>query len=362
MKTAEEIISIPPDLEGVDVPRIMEDIKRRVEERRQSGLYRELPTEELERMRVGERGEVTIQDPLHEIIFNIELARHFAAVSSWYPIGARRTPLGPFILLAKKILRRFMTPYMEAVFDKQREFNMRVLEALKVFQEIIVRERERNYRAGVDRYYAWEELGLAEEDGEFLEEAARRFPPDKEIVHLWCGRGEFLEAARREGREALGVEEDPRLVRICQGKNLRVQQASSMDYLEGQPADSLPAVFLRDLGERGELGDLMWLLGVLASRLERDGVAVIVNHHPRSVLGTEEAFVDPSLVRLIHPETMEGLLKGAGFRDLRVTSLDGFSPDEEREWMERLGGMGLELQDLRETLFAPRRYLVEARK
>ncbi|WP_287155879.1 hypothetical protein, partial [Candidatus Solincola tengchongensis] len=101
-----EAVNIPPDLEGVDVHRIMEDIRRRVEEKKAAGLYRELPLAELEKMRLGERGEVTIQDPLHEIIFNVELARHFAVVSSYYPIGARRTPLGPFILLAKKVIRR----------------------------------------------------------------------------------------------------------------------------------------------------------------------------------------------------------------------------------------------------------------
>lgn len=359
---AKGAVSIPDDLEGVDVRRLMEDIKRRAEEKRAAGLYRELPLDELEKMRLGERGEVTIQDPLHEIIFNVELARHFAVVSSYYPIGARRTPLGPFILLAKKILRRFMTPYMDAVFEKQRQFNAQVLKALEVFREIIERERERGYKSGVDRYYAWVELGLGEDGGGHLSEAARRFPPEEEILHLWCGRGEFLEAAREEGRRALGVEEDPRLVRICQEKKLRVQQASPLDYLEAASVDSLPAIFLQDLGERGRLGDLLWILGALASRVEKTGSVVILNHYPRSVLGTEEAFGDPSLERLVHPQTMRALLLNAGFREVEITFLDHFREEERRAWMERLGCGGLELQDLEEALFAPRRYLVEARR
>lgn len=357
-----EAVNIPPDLEGVDVHRIMEDIRRRVEEKKAAGLYRELPLAELEKMRLGEHGEVTIQDPLHEIIFNVELARHFAVVSSYYPIGARRTPLGPFILLAKKVIRRFMTPYMDAVFEKQRRFNAQVLKALEIFREIIERERERGYRSGVDRYYAWVELGLGEEARGHLAEAARRFPEDVEILNLWCGRGEFLEAAREEGRKALGVEEDSRLVRICQEKNLRVQHASSLDYLEAVPVDSIPAVFLRDLGERGSLGDLLWVLSALASRVDKTGSVVILNHYPRSVLGTEEAFADPSLERLVHPETMRAFLHNAGFREVEVTFLDHFDGEERRAWLERLGGEGLELQDLEEALFAPRRYLVQARR
>ncbi len=214
----------------------------------------------------------------------------------------------------------------------------------------------------MDRYYAWVELGLGEEARGHLAEAARRFPEDVEILNLWCGRGEFLEAAREEGRKALGVEEDSRLVRICQEKNLRVQHASSLDYLEAVPVDSLPAVFLRDLGERGSLGDLLWVLSALASRVEKTGSVVILNHYPRSVLGTEEAFADPSLERLVHPETMRAFLHNAGFREVEVTFLDQFDGEERRAWLERLGGEGLELQDLEEALFAPRRYLVQARR
>ncbi len=357
----QEAVSIPADLEGVDVHRIMEDIRKRVEERRSSGMYRELPLEELDKMRLGERGEVTIQDPLHEIVFNVEMARHFAVVSSYYPIGARRTPLGPFILLAKKVIRRFMTPYMDAVFEKQRQFNAQVLRALEVFKEVVERERERGYRSGVDRYHAWVELGLGEESGEHLREAARRFPQESEILHLWCGKGDFLEAAGSEGRLALGVEEDPRLVRVCQDRKLRVRHASPLDYLEAVPVDSLPAVFLQDLGERGSLEDMLWVMGALASRVEKDGSVVVLNHHPRSLLGTEEAFADPSLERLVHPETMQAFLRHAGFREVEVTFLDHFREEEKKAWTERLGG-SLDLQEVGEALFAPRRYLVQARR
>lgn len=360
-ETVEDVLHIPADLEGVDVHRIMEEIQKRVEERREAGVYRDLPLADLDKMRLGDRGEVSIQDPLHEIIFNVELARHFAVVSSYYPIGARRTPLGPFILLAKKVLRRFMTPYMDAVFEKQRRFNAQVLQALEVFREIIERERERSYRSGVDRYYAWVELGLGETADDCLEEAATRFPPGRKIVNLWCGKGDFLEAAVRKGQEALGVEEDPRLVRICQERKLRVREASPLDFLEAAPADSLSAVFLQDLGERGRLENLLWVLGALASRLEKDGLVVILNHHPRSVLGTEEAFIDPSLERLVHPETMRAFIHRAGFREVEVSFLGFFGEEEKKAWLDKLEG-GLDLQRLGEALFAPRRYLVQARR
>lgn len=349
------------ELEELDVAALMERIRERAEERRRSGQYRERPLAELEELRTGGEEAVTGMEPLHELIFVTQLARQYAEVTSHYPIGARRSPLGPFILLAKKIIRRFMTPYMDAVFAKQREFNAQVLKSLEVFQEMVKRERERRYHGGVDRYTAWVSMDLGEKEVPGLAEAVKRFPASSTVLHPFSGRGEFLEEARRAGREAWGVEEDSRLVRMCQEKMLRVVHAPPLDYLEAQPLDSLDGVFFLDLGERGEVAELLHLVNTLVSRVEREGKVVALNHHPRSVLGTEEAFRDPSLVRLVHPETLAGLFREAGFERVEISFTGDFSPGEKDEWAKRLAGdAGLESGALPDLVFAPRRYILEA--
>ena len=96
--------------------------------------------------------------------------------------------------------------------------------------------------------------------------------------------------------------------------------------------------------------------------LEGEGTVVAFNHHPRSVLGVEEAFADPTLLRLVHPETMRGLFERAGFREVEVTPAGEFSQAEKKEWEKKLGSAAVESGDLAELLFAPRRYLLEARR
>jgi hypothetical protein len=182
------------ELEGLDVDSIMESIESRVDKGKSEGIYRDLPLLDLEEERTG-GGEAEVSlDPLHELIFLTQMARQYAEVTSSYPIGARRSPLGPFILLFKKVIRRFMTPYMDALFAKQREFNAQTLRSMETFLEMIKRERERSYHGGLDRYTAWVEMGFKEDNGDLLREAARRFEEGQRIIQLNCGTGDFLAA------------------------------------------------------------------------------------------------------------------------------------------------------------------------
>ncbi|MEJ5185940.1 MAG: hypothetical protein WHT46_02525 [Candidatus Geothermincolales bacterium] len=352
----------PEGLQGIDVPSLMEEIRERARRKVEAGLYPERELSDLEERRTAGGDFQAAMDPLHELVFVTDIARQYAQVTSHYPIGARKGPVGWVFLLAKKVIRRFMTPYMDAVFQKQREFNAQVVKSLDLFAEMIKRERERNYHGGMDRYTAWVELGLAEEDIPGLDEALQAFPEGEEIVELYPGRGEFLERAARSGRRAYGVEQDPRLIRICQQKGLKVLEVDPLDYLEGQEADSLSAVFVRELGERNELKHLLFLVGALGSRMERGGKVVVLNHHPHSLLGTEEAYRDPSVLRLVHPDTLAALFRQSGFEEVSVSPLGEFDPERRRHWEERLSGAGLELAGVADCLFAPRRYLLVARR
>jgi len=358
---AREVLGL--ELDRLDVEAIMQRIGERVEEGRREGLYRELSLEELEEERTGGAEPHVIIDPLQELIYLLQVARQYAAVDSHYPIGARRSPLGPFILITKKAIRKLMTPYMNAVFSKQRQFNAQCIRSMEAFLDLILKERERAYRGGLDRYTAWVEMELKEETDSLFREAARRFPEGKSILDLYCGMGDFLVAAAEEGREALGVEEDPRLVRICQDRRARVVRANPLDYLDAVPEGSLEAVFAADLGERGDLRELLWMVTALGDRLEREGVVVALNHNPRSARGVEEAFADPSLLRVLHPETLSALFRRAGFREVEVSPMGEFPSQERREALAAVQGLPEEeREEMASLLFAPRRYMLWARR
>ncbi len=363
----EEILQMPDA--DVDLATVLAEIEKRVEERRAQGLYRDLEIQDLERERLGEETKPIdldpihdlFTDPLHELTFLLQFARQYSEVNTYYPIGARPGPLKPLIILVKRIIRRFMTPYMEVVFAKQRAFNEKLVQSLEAIVEIMRVESEREYRGGVDRYAAWVEMGLRGSEEAVLDDAARRFVPGKQVINLYAGLGGFLEASRREGLKAVGVEQDSRLVSMCQEKQLKVQHIHPLHFLKSCPIESLPGVFVEELGERGDARELIWMVSALADKVEKEGKVVILNHHPKSFHGVEEAFRDPTVLRLVHPETMEDILLKAGFREVSVDLIDGPASDTGGDRLKDLempgGDEGRALFD---ALRGPRFYLIEA--
>jgi len=364
-----DILQIPG--EDNDLRSILAEIERRVEERRKEGVYRDLEIQDLERERLGEETKPIdldpvhelFTDPLHELSFLLQFTRQYSDINTYYPIGARPGPLRPFIVLAKRIIRRFMTPYMEVVFAKQRAFNEKLVQSLEAILEMMRVEKEREYRGGVDRYSAWVEMGLRSSAEDLLEEAAGRFEPGKQVVNLYSGLGDFLEASHRRGVKAVGVEGDSRLVSMCQREFLKVYHVDPLDFLKSCPMESMPGVFVEGLGERGEAGDLLWTVSELADKLEKEGRLVLLNHHPKSFRGVEEAFRDPTVLRLVHPETMKGLLLKAGFREVGLEMMDGPASNRGDDWVEGLAiPEGEETRALVDMLSGPRFYLLEARR
>jgi hypothetical protein len=366
-KEARDVLSVPGDDAGLQD--ILAEIEARVAQRREKGIYRDLEIQDLEMERLGEEAKVIDLDPIHdlftdplqELSFMLQFARQFSDINTYYPIGARPGPLKPLIILVKRIIRRFMTPYMEVVFAKQREFNEKLVRSLEAIVEMIRVEREREYRGGVDRYSAWVEMGLRQSDAGLLNEAARRFEAGRQVVNLYAGEGEFLEACGREGLKALGVEDDSRLVAMCQEKLLKVQHLHPLDFLKACPVESLPGVFVEELGERGDTRELLWTVSALADKVEREGKVVLLNHHPGSFRGIEDAFRDPTVLRLVHPDTLRLVFLEAGFREVSVEAVDSREPGAGGARAKDSGiPEGEAAAALAEALSTPRFYLLEA--
>jgi hypothetical protein len=213
----------------------------------------------------------------------------------------------------------------------------------------------------LDRYSAWVEMGLRQPEEGLLSEAARRFEPGKQVINLYAGTGDFLEACGREGVKALGVEDDSRLVGMCQKRFLKVQHIHPLDFLKSCPVESLPGVFTEELGKRGDTRELLWTVSALADKVEREGRVVVLNHHPGSFHGVEEAFRDPTVLRLVHPETLRLLFLKAGFREVSVDMAGGPASDRDdaRAGEEKIPE-GEGAAALAQALRGPRFYLLEA--
>ncbi len=356
--------------EEIDVKEIMSRIDRRISSRAGAPEYVEEPLEELDRKgRRVEKSEM-FRGPMQELALSLQFARTYAEVTADYAIGSRRKVVGPLIALVKRVMRKLMRPYMEAVFQQQREFNRQLLQIVEQLNQLILRDRARSHPGQVNRLEFLERWG-PDFDGsvEMLGEAASLFRGFSGLVELGAGRGEFLEAARRAGIEATGIEGDPDLAAACQERGLSVILADPLDYLEQAPPKSIPAVFARELGERGAAQDLHYALTLMAGRLEKGALAVFINRRPTSFFGAEAAFRDPTVMRLIHPETLVFLLKQAGFAGADFRPYPGGEEGKAQQAREAAAKALAELEKdapgigaAWEEFTAPALYLVEARR
>ncbi len=365
MGEVDDIIRIESD--ELDVRSIMENIQRRVDSYLDAPQYLELSPEELEEGGFPE-GEF-YADPLHELSAAIQFARTFSEVTGDYSVATRKPLIGPLVILIKRILRRFMRIYMDAVFVQQREFNRQMLEALEKLEELILRERALLYPGGLDRaafYRRWgEDFGEAVAR---LESIVELFPPDREILNPFSGRGEFLQACADRGRKARGVEGDEKLVAECLERGLPVLNLDAFVFLEKALASSLEAIFVYGLGERMRPLQLRYAVNLLVDKMAKGGLLVLLNHLPTSIFGSEVAYRDPTILRLVHPQAMVFLLEEAGFAGVQWRPFE--CPEEDRESeMEELRELAERLEKTRprlgtalRELISPSLYLVQARR
>lgn len=362
MEDLEEIIRIEsPD---VDVRQIMGDIEERL--RKRTHLPPEMSWEELEEW--GRKVEAPLYaDPLHELCLAIEYARHHAPVSAEHPVSSGKPVIGPLVVLAKRAARKFLRLYLDQVFSPQSAFNREMLGILENIREILVEERALNDCAGFDRlayYETWgEDFGVV---CDRLRDLVDLFPVEAKITNLYAGRGEFLHVCREKGREALGVEEDAMLVSRAREMGLRVEHLSPREFLERTPAGGLKAAFVYEFGERMQPHELHRNVELLGEKLGKGAELVILNHYPRSLLGNEAAYRDPTILRLVHPESMHFLLARAHFQKVEITTRGqddlGVLREEVGGLLERWEKKKAGARRMAEELLSPAFYLVEARR
>ncbi len=237
-----EIIKMDP--EGVDVGEVMRSIDERIASRPDAPELKDETIEELERRGAGTSRSDFFADPLQELTLSIQFARSFAEVSSDYQIGSNRKVIGPLIVFVKKVVRKLMKTYIDAVFQQQREFNRQILSIIENLDGLILRDRARSHPGKVDR------LAFAEKWGPDFDALAAQLAPVAAmfegvewVVELGSGRGMFLRAALDSGLEVLGVEEDAALAGGLPG----ARPASGLCRSPGLPGAGAPGLHTRRL-------------------------------------------------------------------------------------------------------------------
>jgi SAM-dependent methyltransferase len=146
------------------------------------------------------------------------------------------------------------------------------------------------------------------------------------VLDVGCGRGEFLELLRDAGVPARGIDLSNEMVLRCREKELDVSKADAISYLAALPDGSLGGIFCAQVVEHLPTAATLAFIRLAYAKLHADGVLIIETLNPEALLVHYRWFwMDPTHVRLVHPETLKFLLVSSGFRDLVGLS----TPDRE---------------------------------
>ena len=152
------------------------------------------------------------------------------------------------------------------------------------------------------------------------------FPAGGVVVDLGCGRGEFLELMHAAEKTARGVDCNLDMVLLCREKGLDVTQMDLLEFLHSQLDGSLGGILCSQVLEHLATVQVQALIAVAHRKLAADGMMVLETLNPESLpVHLKWFWMDPTHVRLLHPETLRFMCESIGFREVRVR----FAPEPE---------------------------------
>ncbi len=145
-------------------------------------------------------------------------------------------------------------------------------------------------------------------------EAARAGTPERRILDVGSGRGEWLDLLASRGMEAYGVDVNQSLLQDCQQRGLAVEAGDGIRHLRQLPDASLGAVTAFHLIEHITFDRLIDLLDEILRVLKPGGVVVFETPNARNILvGAGDFYRDPTHRHPVHPDTLAFAAKSRGF-------------------------------------------------
>ena len=145
------------------------------------------------------------------------------------------------------------------------------------------------------------------------------FAGASDVLDIGCGRGEFLELLRERGVVARGIDTNPEMVARCVERGLSATRADALNHLTALPEHAVGGIFSAQVVEHLEADYLVRLTQEMHRVLRPGGRAVVETINPTSWIAFFSAYLrDVTHRHPLHPDTLEYLLRAAGFRDVRV--------------------------------------------
>jgi O-antigen chain-terminating methyltransferase len=153
--------------------------------------------------------------------------------------------------------------------------------------------------------------------------------PAPPVLDLGCGRGELLLLLREAGVEAAGIEGDAALAEAARRRGLEIIEGDVLDALSDQESESRGAVTAIHLFEHLAPANLAAVLAEIRRVLRPGSLLIAECPNPHTMrVGASLFWQDPTHQRPLLPETLELMLRAAGFALDRRELLHPFPPDQ----------------------------------
>lgn len=182
-----------------------------------------------------------------------------------------------------------------------------------------------------------------------------RFAGAADVLDIGCGRGEFLERAKKAGIGAHGIDLSEENVAVCRAKGLEAEAADLFEYLTRLPDASLGGIYCSQVIEHLPPARLPELVQLAARKVRRGALAAFETPNPECLaIFATHFYLDPTHTRPVPSPLMAFYLEEAGFGRIEVVRLSPAS--------ETIHGVGDLPEPLRETLFGSLDYAIFALK
>jgi SAM-dependent methyltransferase len=364
-------VTTAPSTTGVDVDALMNEVRARIRQRRESGRFDAVVQAALDRPLPGGAPILAddLADPLNALpdVLDADLA---------YDPRSRRRYVGPVITLARRAAIWLLRSWVGDIVDRQDRVNRLLYAAIReqalapsplgearlqaIEDALARRERDEDASNLEWRFLAARFSGVEAQIRAQAEPFVALFPRGGRVLDLGSGRGYVLALLKERGVDVYGVDIDGAAVAESRGKGFEVLEADAEAHLRSLDDRSLDGIYSAHVAEHVLPGKLVEILRQ-ARRVLKPG-APLVMATPNAATLTVSAhtfYFDPSHRRPIPPELFQFLLEVEGFTGVEVRSyarteerLDESVPD---------GPIRENVKLLNRTLFGDRDYAVIGR-
>jgi 2-polyprenyl-3-methyl-5-hydroxy-6-metoxy-1,4-benzoquinol methylase len=248
------------------------------------------------------------------------------------------------IMFQQRRLTRLVLPAEEA---QKRESITAVadqrLDALYVAFEDVFRGSRADIKARLELYL--ERLDLA---GASL--------PDRPVLDIGCGRGEWLELLGEKHIPSYGIDVNSMMIERAVSLGLDARHSDLLDHLRGVEDASRSAVTAFHVVEHLPLGTLIDFLDEALRVLVPGGVLILETPNPETMrVGATTFYNDPTHRNPIPPAVLQFLVEHRGFEEVEVVKLHPFT-----QGLLEAGTRDAQL--LNRVLFGPQDYSIIARR